>query len=72
MLSPAIIGALVGAVLGFAGFISLRMVADRVELNKDATDPKTAAQVLRIAAIGDLIIFPVVGFFVGPMVLGGA
>ncbi|MCH9806434.1 MAG: hypothetical protein K0U74_01760 [Alphaproteobacteria bacterium] len=68
-MSPAMIGALVGAVLGVAGFISLRMVADRVEASKDATDPKTAASVLRIAAIGDLVIFPVVGYFVGPMLI---
>ncbi|KUO58078.1 MAG: hypothetical protein APF80_08630 [Alphaproteobacteria bacterium BRH_c36] len=66
-LSPAILGALVGAVLGIVGLISLRAVADRVENMKGTNDPKTAAQVLRIAALGDLILFPVVGFFVGPM-----
>ncbi|MBU1213133.1 MAG: hypothetical protein KJ587_17960 [Alphaproteobacteria bacterium] len=68
-LSPAMLGALVGAILGLIGFVSLRAVADRVETMKGTNDPKTAAQVLRIAAIGDLIIFPVVGFFVGPLLL---
>ena len=69
ILNPAMIGALVGAILGFIGFISLRAVADRVETSAEANDPKTAASVLRIAAIGDLILFPVVGYFVGPLVL---
>lgn len=68
-LSPAMIGALVGAVLGIIGYISLRSVADRIENLKGTNDPKTAAKVLRIAALGDLIIFPVVGYLVGPMVL---
>ncbi len=68
-LSPAMLGALVGAVLGLIGFASLRAVAARIENMKGANDPKTAAKVLRIAAIGDLILFPIVGFFVGPLVL---
>lgn len=68
-LSPAMIGALVGAVLGILGYISLRSVADRIEHMKGTNDPQTAAKVLRIAALGDLVIFPVVGFFVGPMLL---
>ncbi|MBU2581062.1 MAG: hypothetical protein KJ622_05020 [Alphaproteobacteria bacterium] len=68
-LSPAMLGALVGAGLGMIGFLTLRAVADRIENMKGGNDPKTAAKVLRIAALGDLIIFPVVGFFVGPMLL---
>ncbi len=68
-MSPAIMGALLGAILGIFGFLSLRSIADRVENMKDANDPKTTAQVLRIVAYGDLIIFPVVGYFIGPMVL---
>jgi len=68
-LSPAMIGALAGAVLGVIGFISLRVMATRIENMKEGNDPKTAANVLRIAALGDLILFPVVGYFIGPMVL---
>ena len=66
-LSPAMLGAIAGAVLGLIGFISLRTIAHRVETMKGGNDPKTAANILRIAALGDLIIFPVVGFFIGPM-----
>ena len=67
--SPAMLGALAGAVLGLIGFVSLRAVADRIETMQGTNEPKTAAQVLRIAALGDLILFPVVGFIVGPMLL---
>jgi len=69
MLSPAMIGALAGAVLGLIGFVSLRVMATRIENMKDANDPKTASKVLRIAALGDLILFPIVGYFIGPLVL---
>ncbi len=68
-LSPGMIGALVGAVLGIISYITLRSIAARVEGLKDAKDPTTAAKALRIAAVIDLIIFPVVGFVVGPMVV---
>jgi hypothetical protein len=68
-LSPGMIGALIGAVLGIVSYITLRVVATRVEGLKDAKDPTTAAKALRIAAVIDLIIFPVVGFVVGPMVV---
>lgn len=68
-LSPAMIGALVGAVIGLLFYASLRALAARIETMKDAADPKTTAKALRIAAIADLVIFPVAGFFVGPIVL---
>jgi len=56
-------GALVGLALGAVGFFALRTLAGRVELE----ETKTA---LRLAAIVDLALFPVLGAFVGGLILG--
>jgi hypothetical protein len=67
--SPALTGALIGAILGIASYIGLRVLADRVENMRDAENPKMSARVLRIAALADLVLFPVVGFVVGPILV---
>ena len=68
-LSPALAGALIGAVIGIAGYIGLRALANRIETMPDAKDPQTSAKAIRIAALIDLVIFPVAGFVVGPMLV---
>ncbi len=68
-LSPALTGALIGAVIGITGYIGLRVLANRIETMPDAKDPQTSAKAIRIAALIDLVIFPVAGFFVGPMLV---
>ncbi len=65
--SPPMTGALIGAVLGIVSYIGLRILANRIETLNDAEDPKTTAKALRIAALADLVVFPVVGFFIGPV-----
>lgn len=63
-------GAWVGAALGFLSFAALRHVAARIEAGTISTpEPKTAAKVIRIAGIADLLLFPVMGYVLGPMVL---
>ncbi|MDX2289337.1 MAG: hypothetical protein NW217_11020 [Hyphomicrobiaceae bacterium] len=69
-LSPALMGALVGLLAGVCGFITLRLLAGRIETSKDAADPAGTARVLRIAAFVDLIIFPIAGYVIAPMVVG--
>ncbi len=69
-LSPAILGALVGLVAGLSGFITLRMLATRIETSTDSKDPVATARVLRIAAFVDLLIFPIAGYVIAPMVAG--
>ena len=56
-------GAIIGLALGVAGFFALRTLAGRVELE----ETKTA---LRLAAIVDLALFPVLGAFAGGLMVG--
>jgi len=68
--SPAITGAWIGAALGFFSFVVLRVIANRVEKGEpSAGDPKKAAYAIRFAAFMDLMLFPVMGYFFGPLVL---
>ena len=73
-MSAAQIGGIMGAVLGLASFVGLRWVADLVEGGRDPGDGSGSSKVniVRLVAIADLIIFPLVGYFVGPMVAGRA
>lgn len=67
-MSPAMTGAVIGLALGVMNFIILRIVADRTT---DKAKPATVERqggtgaVLKIAAIGDLIIFPIAGYAIG-------
>ena len=67
-MSTAMIGALAGAVLGFIAFGMIRSVAARLD-HDGSPEKKRTANLLRTVAWGDLILFPVVGFIVGPVVL---
>jgi len=65
-------GAMIGFVLGFAGFLVLRIAASRVESRTEVTNAKQIAGILRIAALADWMLLIVVGFFIGPMISGGS
>ena len=67
-MSNAMIGALAGAVLGFIAFGMIRSVAARLD-REGSPEKQRTANLLRAVAFGDLILFPVVGFIVGPVVL---
>lgn len=56
-------GALVGLAIGGAGFFAIKALSARVELPETKTVLKTVATV-------DLILFPVLGAFVGGLVVG--
>ncbi|MEQ1942922.1 hypothetical protein ABMA32_10940 [Mesorhizobium sp. VNQ89] len=62
-MSGMLTGALIGLAMGLVGFFAMRTLARRVEL------PETK-QVLNIAAIVDLALFPVLGAFVGGLATG--
>ncbi|NJR14073.1 MAG: hypothetical protein HC779_07870 [Phyllobacteriaceae bacterium] len=61
----ALLGALIGLGIGYAAFEAVNALSRKVEKAE-------TKRVLRIAGFSDLIIFPVVGYFVVPMLFGGA
>lgn len=66
-MNPEMLGALAGGAFGLVNFGVLKWVADRME-----TEQRTANQtprLIRTVAWMDLIVFPLVGYFVGPLVL---
>ncbi len=71
-MSPEIIGVLAGALLGIVSLFILRTVADSIESKNTGVSPKQAEQrkvadLIRSIAWLDIVIFAVVGYFVGPM-----
>ncbi len=71
-MSPNMVGALIGFIVGLMGFITIRLVANRVESQGIGDDPSKAAGILRMVALVDFIFFIVLGYFVGPMIVGGS
>lgn len=71
-MSPNVIGAIVGFVVGFMGFLFIRVAASRVESKGVGPEPAKTAGILRTVAIVDLAVFTVLGYFVGPMIVSGA
>ncbi len=68
-LTPAQIGLLGGAALGLVSFGLIRSVAARVEGMKPTPEQQRTGGVLRMVALIDLIAFPVIGYFIVPMVM---
>ena len=72
-MNASMAGALIGFILGFAGFLVLRMAASRLEARADEIkNARQSAQILRYAALADWLLMIVVGFFLGPIAMGGA
>jgi hypothetical protein len=68
-MTPHMTGALIGFVLGFAGFVALRIAASRIEKQDNVPNAKKAATILRMAALADWLLLIVIGFFIGPMIV---
>ncbi|MGI9480500.1 MAG: hypothetical protein ACR2PI_27670 [Hyphomicrobiaceae bacterium] len=71
-MSPNLIGAIIGFIVGFMGFLFIRVAASRVESKGVGPEPEKTAGILRTVAIVDLAVFTVLGYFVGPMIVSGA
>ena len=50
----------------------LRIVANRIESTGTTGEPQRTAAVMRMVALADWLIFTVLGFFLGPMLLSGS
>jgi hypothetical protein len=70
-LSPALTGAWIGAALGLLSFAVLRWAATRMEGHDADEHKKRSASLIRMTALADLMLFPVIGYVAGPMVLNG-
>jgi uncharacterized Tic20 family protein len=68
-MSPAMTGLTIGAVFGVANFAILRWMASRTEAQMPSADGRKRAGILRIAALADLVVFPALGYLLGPIVL---
>lgn len=63
MTGAGLIGALVGLAIAIVDFALLRLLATRVEL------PETRC-VLNVTGMSQLVLLPIVGFFVAPLFSG--
>ena len=66
-MSPDMTGTLLGFAIGFMGFVSLRIVANRIEEKGVTPEPQKTAAIIRVVALADWLLFTVLGFFLGPM-----
>lgn len=71
-MTPNMIGAIIGFVVGFMGFLFIRLAASRVESKGVGPEPAKTAGILRTVAWLDLVFFVVAGYFIGPMIVSGA
>ena len=70
-MSAEMAGALVGAALGLASYSVIQRIAERIEAGRTGPDAARTAGLLRSLAAVDLMVFPIIGYFVGPLVLEG-
>jgi hypothetical protein len=70
-MSTEMTGAWFGAALGVVSFAALRWAASRVEQGNADARKKQSAGLIRMVAFTDLLLFPIIGYVMGPMVLNG-
>ena len=66
---PAILGALAGLALGIVDFVVLGFVKARMAAERPS-ERLGASVAIEIARVSQLILFPLVGWFVGPALVG--
>ncbi len=69
-MSPEILGALVGLAIGLVQYVALTGAANSVAKGKPEAEARGRADLLRAIARFDVLIFAVIGYFVGPLLLG--
>lgn len=63
------IGALVGLLLGIVSYLIISALANKMERDEKTPESMRIATLLRAVACFDVLLFTVIGYFVGPMVL---
>jgi hypothetical protein len=67
MMSPALIGGLVGLAFGVADYFLLGFIKDQA--GRNGVEPRRL-RALDMARLLQLVMFPAIGFFAGPYVIG--
>ncbi len=75
--SPQMLGLAVGLVIGLLDYLALTFIARRLKERapQHDTTPEETRRVtglIKTAAIGSLILFPLIGYFAGPYVFPGS
>ena len=69
-MSAAQVGGIFGAVIGLAGFVALRFAADKIQSSaRDDGGNSRVADLLRMLAIADMLLLPLIGYLVGHFVI---
>ena len=68
-MTPQMIGLLAGAAFGLVNFAILRQVAARMEGNTPTPEQRRSAGILRMVGFADLIVLPLLGYYIVPMVM---
>ena len=68
-MTPQMTGALIGAAVGLVAFAFFRWFAARTEGMKPTPEQQRLASIFRLVGLVDLILFPVLGYVIVPMVM---
>ena len=68
-MSPALIGAYAGVALGIVSFVTLWLVAGAIEKKARTPQERRPVGILKAIALGDIVGMPILGYFLGPMVM---
>ena len=69
-LGPAMTGGLAGLLFGIVSFVTLQTVGSAIE-RQNKLQSATTGKVLKMVGLVELFLFPALGYYLGPIVLGG-
>lgn len=68
-MSPEWTGAGAGLLFGVISYITLATVADKMAQDRGDAEKQRHAKILKMVARFEILLFTIVGYFVGPMIL---
>ena len=74
-MTPSMMGLAVGAIIGLIDYIVLTFIGGKMlekahDHEAGRQETKQVIGFFKIAAIGSLVLFPIIGYFAGPFVFG--
>jgi hypothetical protein len=70
-MTPSMMGALAGAAMGLVAAAIMRRLAHHIQHENKEPNARRIATILRGAALVDLLVFTVIGYFIGPLLFDG-